>query len=346
MVTKITKPKRKEDAQPEMDLEMGESQGSQSDRQLQDEQTPLDRIYCALAAVSQGATIRIHRQTGAYHDSQPLLDVVDADGFDEDSLVRMIKRRWGGGKFRLYFRDPESTGNVRNVALELEGKPKVEDQDDKQVETQKVAQSTAADIAAAVSAAMAPLLDVVRQAVSRPTQEDQEERVIEKLLKYRSFFGENSKADPLAEATKTIQFLQSLGMYVGPPGGEEQGEFEKVVDKLSPAINAIVAGQHASGVGSAHVPVSNFEGVDVAPVSLAVQLMLHAARISSPVEPYADMILQYVDGEAVKAMLEQGDQAMLEQIVMTEPRAAEYQQWFMQLVAAVRKKVGDRRAAS
>lgn len=297
-------------------------------------ETSFDLLVGALDTVPESASIRIHRQPGSGRDEMPLLDIVDvADyGEDADKLIKMIKRKYGGGRFRLFFREKGIAGNLKNVPLLLEGEPKFEEVEKAAME--RVAEPVEAVVARVMSQVLAPVLE--KLAAKSEVSVMDEDRFLDRIAKYRSLFsGESKKSDGLAGVTAAVEFLKVMGMEVVPAGGADVSgsELERVVAKVSPLVEKFL--QSKSGQG----PVSN-EGEMKNPMELAIEMMLGAARRGESFDPYVHLIVAQVDESELRQVLGLGIDSALSMFVASEPRIANYREWFVGLMGAMSEKLG------
>jgi hypothetical protein len=298
------------------------------------ERSFFDDLCGALECAPEKASIRIHRQLGTARDEQPLLDIISASEYEADDLLKMIKRRWGGGKFRLYLRDPNSSGNVRNILVVLAGAPKDDAESEKEEKQVAPQQNLEQTIALAMSAAMAPLVE--RLNVSRETDDERETRMLDKMAKYKTLFGGGErKAGGLSEVTSAIEFLKTIGMDVVPRDGATgaESDLERMIGKVSPLIQTVLDRNQRPQAAQG-------QEMTKGPMELAIELMIHAAQANESVEPYVNLILPRINEGELRGILELGRDAVLSMFEQTDPRISAHKGWFGGLVDALAGALG------
>lgn len=307
------------------------------------ELSSVDRIFEALNVAGGAGSIRIHAQPGGYREDMPLLEIVDVEDFgdDEVALIRYIQGKWGGGRYRLFFREQGRNGNVRNVPLLLEGDP-IRASNTPAAAAPAV--SVADQVAAAVRDALAPLAGVLQRAAApAPTDDEQEERLLRRMERYKSLMGLQNEAaqDPWSRVDGVLGFLGKLGLQVQGPGADNETAAERIVDRVLPVVGELFALRvPPAAPAAAESTESTAGGVMTVPIETALHVLAGLAKVGHPIEAAADLVMPRIDRAEVRALCEQGIEAALARLVELSPVVGEYSEWFRSLVSVVGSRLG------
>jgi hypothetical protein len=146
-------------------------------------------------------------------------------------ILDAIGRKYGGGEFRLIVTKEGHRGMVRNIRVDIGGYPdKAMVNDDVRA---KDSGSRDSGIVAQMMSGFSMLAEKLNSSVGA------EDRVLEKLEKYKSLFSNSAAGSEAITLMQSVDLLKKLGIRVGSEEDTEMGAFERIFERALPLISTM-----------------------------------------------------------------------------------------------------------
>lgn len=298
----------------------------------------LEDIINDLNDETDDVELRVYRQSAlGGKASMTFLDAFPPDKFTLSQLQVYLKDKYGGGDYRIHVR---AGGHVRaNRLISIEA-PK----DDKRSNI-----SEAGDILSSVLGEMRRQNERMLELMhSRNNDDDQEEKVLSKMMKYKALFGSETShqsSGGLGQIKETLELFAMLGINLGG-GAEKETGFMDILEKSLPVVLSGMSQQsrqlpQPQQTQYKQNPIQPEDDIMLKEIMIknGLNQLLVAAQKNSDPGMYAQLVLDQFGEQRVLEFFSNPEQ--IDKIIKTNPKLAEHIEWFELLIEHLKALMGQ-----